>query len=141
MNYPDFVASRKKSGEAILESLNDRKASALHMLLGFVGEWLEYRTAHSRENAKEELGDMCFYLTGLTQDLGFTPKTPRAYKTVVCDTTMTVHMEALVDAVIRIIFRNKPQDDKQLVTLIDNLFTVMAMQAESLDTTLGGVDV
>ena len=136
MSYPLFVASRKKSGEEILKSLNGRKASAAHMLVGLLGRFLAYQNAKNREESREELGGMCFYLTGLAQDMSLTPLKPRPYSVGECMTPLPVHLEALVGEVKRVVFRNKPQDDEKLEILFDSMTTAIAMQAHSLDTTL-----
>lgn len=72
MTYQEFVASRKKAGQDLLDSWNPDRASAVHMLVGLADEMIEFVGATDAENAKEELGDLIFYVEGVLQDYGLT---------------------------------------------------------------------
>lgn len=82
MTYEEFVASKKKPGEAIIAGLTPVSASALHMAVGVAGEGGElldavkrfaiYGKALDRANVVEELGDLEFFMAGVRQDLGIT---------------------------------------------------------------------
>ena len=54
MSYPAFVQSRIKWLSTDAENLH-------HASTGLMGEAIELTYATSRENALEELGDLCFY--------------------------------------------------------------------------------
>ena len=73
MSYQEMVAHLKKPGQDLLDSWTPEKASAMHMLVGLHDEALELHHAALNEdvpNLIEEMGDMCFYVVGLAQDLG-----------------------------------------------------------------------
>lgn len=71
-NYSDFVWSRTKTGEAIIEGLSWEKAELLHAAIGICGEAGElldaikkhviYGKPLDRVNVIEELGDIEFCL-------------------------------------------------------------------------------
>lgn len=75
--YSGFVASKVKSGEAILDSLTPEKAHIIHMSMGVAGEagelidaikkYTMYNKQADMENIIEELGDLEFYMEGLRQ--------------------------------------------------------------------------
>ena len=77
--YKEFVKSKMKSGEAILETLTPEKANIIHMGMGVVGEagelidaikkYTMYNKPIDLVNVIEELGDIEFYLEGLRQVL------------------------------------------------------------------------
>lgn len=79
MNYRDFVASKKKSGADIADSITPIKADALHMAIGVssdagelldaIKKWVIYNKPLDRANVIEELGDIEFFLEGLRQCL------------------------------------------------------------------------
>lgn len=73
MTYQEMVTHLKKPGQDLLDSWTPEKASAMHMLVGLHDEALELHHALLNEdvpNLIEEMGDMCFYVVGLAQDLG-----------------------------------------------------------------------
>ena len=72
MTYKEFVASRKKPGQDIMDSWGASKVSAVHMLVGVADEMREFEEALDETNAEEELGDLIFYVEGLLQDFGMT---------------------------------------------------------------------
>lgn len=82
IEYPDFVRTLVKSGEAVLASLTPAKADALHAVLGIAGEagelvdvvkrWTLYDKPIDRVTAVEELGDLEFYMEQLRQRLDIT---------------------------------------------------------------------
>lgn len=78
MTYVDFVASRFKAGQAILDDLNSFHSAAalsrLHCVVGIVTELAELSVATSEENSIEELGDTHFYLTALKSYVGPVPE-------------------------------------------------------------------
>lgn len=69
--YEDFVASRFKTGEQILNDMNakglEKAMTRLHAVIGLITELDEIQFATSLENFIEELGDYYFYLTALKQ--------------------------------------------------------------------------
>lgn len=77
--YKEFVKSKMKSGEDILETLTPEKANIIHMGMGVVGEagelidaikkYTMYNKPIDLVNVIEELGDIEFYLEGLRQVL------------------------------------------------------------------------
>jgi NTP pyrophosphatase (non-canonical NTP hydrolase) len=74
-DYQRFVHDLCKSGSEILQGLTSSDAHVLHMLLGLAGEVGElidglkkytiYGKALDRDNLREELGDIEFYLAGI----------------------------------------------------------------------------
>lgn len=82
IKHNEMVAALAKPGQAIIDSLSETKAHALHMAVGISGEAGElldavkkhviYNKPLDRENAIEELGDLEFYMEGLRQAFGIT---------------------------------------------------------------------
>jgi NTP pyrophosphatase (non-canonical NTP hydrolase) len=82
MTHPSLVTALCKDGQEIKDSLTPLDAHLWHMvsaLTGETGELLDcvkkaviYRKPIDLENAKEELGDIEFYLEGLRQGLNLT---------------------------------------------------------------------
>lgn len=70
MTYTEFVKSRFKYGDAILTSANADAFGLLHAAVGIVGELYEYSISNSAENAREELGDVVFYVHAAAQAIG-----------------------------------------------------------------------
>ena len=108
MTYSEFVASRKKPGQDLLDDWDVDKASAVHMLVGLADEWMEFMGADSAENAQEELGDLIFYMEGLLQDFGLS-LSPNIYPDFHAEAFMGVYT-----AVKRHLMYNKPIDLEQL---------------------------
>lgn len=108
MTYKEFVASRKKPGQDLMDSWDVDKASAVHMLVGLADEWMEFMGADSAENAQEELGDLIFYMEGLLQDFGLTLESS-IYPDFHTESFMEVYT-----AVKRHLMYNKPIDLDQL---------------------------
>lgn len=72
MKYSDMVAKLAKPGSQIMEGLTDDSLHILHMAVGIMGEVVELEegiTNHDMENIIEELGDIEFYLTGLSMSV------------------------------------------------------------------------
>lgn len=77
--YKEFVVSRKKDGQAILDTLTPEKCDLLHMAIlisGEAGELLDavkkhviYNTPLDIVNVQEELGDILFGLFGMIDNL------------------------------------------------------------------------
>lgn len=82
MTYAEFVRSKKKDGQAILDQMTAEKADAIHMAIGVssdAGELLDavkrfviYNKPIDRDNVVEEMGDIEFFLEGLRDNLGIT---------------------------------------------------------------------
>lgn len=80
MSYRDFVKSRIKDKQEILQSITARKMGLIHMAMGLAGEAGEvlevikkhtmYNNPLDLEKAIKELGDVMFYLEGLMGELG-----------------------------------------------------------------------
>lgn len=80
--YNEFVRSRTKDGDDIVDDLTGPDAHHLHMAVGISGEAGElldaikknviYRKPLDRENVIEELGDLEFFMEGLRDGLGIT---------------------------------------------------------------------
>ena len=78
--YSDFVWSRTKDGQAILDGISPTKAELLHAAVGVSGEAGElldaikkhvfYGKLLDRVNVVEELGDIEFYLQMMRTALG-----------------------------------------------------------------------
>lgn len=78
--HSELVAALVKPGEAIIDTLTPEKADLLHMALGVAGEAGElvdaikkfaiYNKDLDRENVKEELGDLLFYMRRIMQRMG-----------------------------------------------------------------------
>lgn len=74
------VAALAKPGDAIIESLDPKKAHLIHMAIGICGEAGELLDAIKKHviynkpldlaNVVEELGDIEFYMEGLRQGVG-----------------------------------------------------------------------
>lgn len=77
--YKEFVVSRKKDGQAILDTLTPEKCDLLHMAIlvsGEAGELLDavkkhviYNTPLDIVNVQEELGDILFGVFGMLDNL------------------------------------------------------------------------
>lgn len=82
IKFDEMVAGLAKPGQDIIESLTPEKADLLHMAVGVSGEAGElldavkkhviYNKPLDKENVKEELGDIEFYLEKLRQNVGLT---------------------------------------------------------------------
>lgn len=82
ITHPQLVAALKKSGEALIATLDPQKADLQHMAIGVAGEAGElldgvkkhtiYGKELDRANIVEELGDLEFYLEGIRQNAGIT---------------------------------------------------------------------
>lgn len=82
ISHSNLVANLAKSGIEITAHLTPMQAHMLHMTLGIAGEAGEvvdavkkhviYQKDLDRENIKEELGDIEFYMEGLRALLGLT---------------------------------------------------------------------
>lgn len=80
--YSDLVVALKKNPREILGSLSDIKMDAMHMAIGVAGEAMELLANYPSsdddeidiENVIEELGDLCFYMSGLYLCLGEKPE-------------------------------------------------------------------
>jgi len=80
--HSEMVKALCKKGEDIIAELTPKKAHVWHMATGIVGEagelseavkkFVIYGKDLDRENAKEELGDLEFYMAGIRQGLGIT---------------------------------------------------------------------
>lgn len=78
--FSEMVASLAKPGADIIASLTPEKADLLHMAVGVSGEsgelldavkkYVVYNKDLDRENVKEELGDIYFYLDRIHQVTG-----------------------------------------------------------------------
>ncbi len=77
--HADMVATLKKPGDAVLQSLTPYGCDLLHMVVGIAGEAGElldaikkcviYNKPLDMENVVEELGDIEFYMEGFRQIL------------------------------------------------------------------------
>ncbi len=65
MCYAEFVKSRSKPGNDILQSLASDDCHKLHMLIGIAGELFELLDAATEAEILEELGDIEFFYQGL----------------------------------------------------------------------------
>lgn len=82
ITYADFVAALAKPGDNILASLTASEADLWHAVTGVVGEAGElidavkksviYNKELDRDNIVEELGDLCFYIQMIQNNLGIT---------------------------------------------------------------------
>jgi NTP pyrophosphatase (non-canonical NTP hydrolase) len=80
--YSDLVVALKKDPREIVGTLTDIKVDAWHMVTGIIGEATELLENYPScdedevdvENLVEELGDLCFYISGLYICLGEQPK-------------------------------------------------------------------
>lgn len=63
--YSNFVASKIKSPELILEQLTTQRVNLAHLALGLVGEAIELLSAREMVDVMKELGDVEFYYAGL----------------------------------------------------------------------------
>lgn len=80
--YSEFVAALAKPGAAILGDLTPQQADLLHMAIGISGEAGElldavkkhtvYQKPIDRANVVEELGDLCWYMQGVMNNLDIT---------------------------------------------------------------------
>jgi len=81
-HYERMVAALVKPGKQIKREMSNADAHLWHMATGVVGEAGElidavkkaviYRKPIDKENVKEELGDLRFYITAIYQIFGFT---------------------------------------------------------------------
>lgn len=79
INYHAFVINLAKPGNEILQSLTPTKCHLLHMAMGVAGEAGELLDAIKKhviygkeldmKNVIEELGDLCFYIQGIQNEL------------------------------------------------------------------------
>lgn len=82
ISHSELVATLRKPGQDIINSLTPESADAWHMASCIGGEagelfdaikrYVIYEKELDRENVVEELGDIEFYLEGLRQNLGIT---------------------------------------------------------------------
>lgn len=82
ITHPHLVATLKKPPFEIVGELTPAKADLIHMAMGISGEAGElldcikkhviYGKELDKENLKEELGDLEFFMEGLRQITGFT---------------------------------------------------------------------
>lgn len=73
--HSEMVAGLKKPGDVILSTLNAQKVDAWHMtscIPGEAGELFDAVRNIDKENVREELGDMEFYVEGTRQAFGIT---------------------------------------------------------------------
>ena len=149
LDHANMVTSLKKSGQDILGSLDARKASASHMLVGIYDETLELseqlslafkgvRTDVVLEGIKEEAGDLSFYLQGLHQDL----LGKNADEEKVCELCEDSHLREkssdpladfqlvimdLATPVKRHIYYNKPLDETEVGQKIEKALAELAI--------------
>jgi NTP pyrophosphatase (non-canonical NTP hydrolase) len=82
ISHAEMVQALAKPGEDILKELTPERVAAVHMIIGISGEsgeltdavkkWIVYEKPIDKENLKEELGDLEFYMEGLRQIFGIT---------------------------------------------------------------------
>lgn len=122
--YSQFVAALAKPGQAIVDSMTAEKAHMLHMAVGIAGEAGEllaavidnahFGTELDRTNMIEELGDVEFYLEGLSQAVGLTPavfNAPlRLIRREVHASVLSVIAADLLDLVKKHVIYGKPLD-------------------------------
>lgn len=81
MKYEEFVASRCKPGQDILDSLTPEKCHLWHMATGVgsdagelvdaIKKYVIYGKDLDAENLKEECGDVLFFITGVCNEMGW----------------------------------------------------------------------
>lgn len=116
MKYAEFVEGKKKSGQAILDSLTPQRASIAHMLAGVQDELMELSAAIDKQdtvNVREEVGDLLFYLVGLALDYDLEIY-PEAHDNPVA-------LEDLITLVKRDIYYEKETDINLVQRLISNV--------------------
>lgn len=132
-DYAAFVESKKKSGQAILDSLTPQRASIAHMLAGVQDEMMEVSLAidnQDDENLREELGDLCFYIVGLAADYGLTlPTEPKGNGN-------GRSFEDVVTMIKRDIYYQKPINLTKLQENLNNMLYEFSEIAKELNTTL-----
>lgn len=104
--YKDFVASRAKPGQAIIDTLTPAKTHLLHMAIGIMGEVVELAFAPNSENIREELGDIEFYLAGMLLDTEFAVAT-EGLQVEVSDTFVLKSAGDLLDQMKKYVVYNK----------------------------------
>jgi hypothetical protein len=117
MTYSEFVASRVKPGQDIVDTMSASKANTMHMLMGLAGESLElYKaiTASDVKNIREELGDFGFFLEGLGQELGFLPFATPAIVMLYDLEVLIDCADTLLDLAKRVGIYNKELDREEL---------------------------
>lgn len=82
ISHPELVAALAKPDADILSSLLPGDGHLIHMALGVAGESGElvdaikryaiYRKPIDKDNIKEELGDLLWFIEGVCQAVGFT---------------------------------------------------------------------
>ncbi len=103
MDYNEFVKSKIKDPQAILDSLTPHKVDVMHMVVGIVGEFAELVNDlnDSLKNPKqytavfrEEMGDIEFFWVGLMSSLELVSKdlpkpTPNTNPNAIVDLAIT----------------------------------------------------
>lgn len=133
MSYADMVKALRKDGKEIVSQLDGGQADIVHMTFGVVTEVRELVQAifaNDMVNAKEEVGDYIFYLTGLRQAVKEYyeewPDSPAALPSVGYDITGFIMQTLnLADYVKKMYAYNKDLDVKNVAAICDELAAML----------------
>lgn len=132
INHKDMVAKLAKPGKEIVSNMTAEEAHLIHMAVGIAGETLELLEAFledDRDKVLEELGDLEFYIEGLSQGAGMLLLTPEIIDPGVISEDplpgLLVQSGKVLDTTKKLVFNKNAKKWDQLIIDMQNLRTAL----------------